>query len=161
MNHATNTEAERAAFEAWARDACNMPERTTLNWNAVWTKAAWEGWQARATQASAEPVKVAARCADELEHVLWSSTISGCAVTLNHIEAGQFLAALKPATTPATPSAKPEQTVAREIGIAAPDRPPRSVQAKRAVQSAHDPVPNLWQQAMPPRYRPPQRLHEQ
>lgn len=53
----------------------------------------------------AAPIRVPARSDDELQHTLWSSTIAGCAVTLNHIEAGQFLALLK-AAAPAAPITK-------------------------------------------------------
>lgn len=52
-------------------------------------------------QASGEAQRVPARSADELRHLLWSSTIAGCSVALNHIEAGQFLAALKAQPAPA------------------------------------------------------------
>lgn len=46
---------ERALFEAWARTACNMPENVKVNWDALWTKQAWEGWEARARRATSVP----------------------------------------------------------------------------------------------------------
>lgn len=51
----------------------------------------------RAAMQTAEPVRVGTRSTDDLQHMLWSATISGCAVTINHIEAGQFLDAIKAA----------------------------------------------------------------
>jgi len=48
-----NEDQERPAFEAWARIACNMPSYASVNWEALWTKQAWEGWQARAVLSAA------------------------------------------------------------------------------------------------------------
>lgn len=47
-------DAERASFEVWARDECRMPPDAPLNWNAVWTKAAWDGYLA-ARRATIQP----------------------------------------------------------------------------------------------------------
>lgn len=45
--------AEIRAFEDFARKACQMPDGIAVNWGALWTQQAYEGWQARAALASA------------------------------------------------------------------------------------------------------------
>lgn len=58
---AVQVQDEREAFEAWARTACSMPDDAMVNWDALWTKQAWEGWQARAVTSPAQPALVQQR----------------------------------------------------------------------------------------------------
>lgn len=59
---------ERALFEAYARTACNMPDYAKVNWDALWTQQAWEGWRARAAIAPS----AATPSASDYEEVLSS-----------------------------------------------------------------------------------------
>lgn len=65
----TGAELDKPAFEVWAREACNMPPGVPLNWDAVWTKSAYEGWQAAASiaQARAQQESAAAPELSDLE----------------------------------------------------------------------------------------------
>lgn len=96
---------ERALFEAWAREVCNMPVDVKVNWDALWTKQAWEGWNARAALSSApmahaEPV---ARV-DAGDDGMFAEILPNVSVKI-----GQHLYAAPVATTPAAPAAPSEQ----------------------------------------------------
>lgn len=108
------TSAEREAFEAdiaadgYLLDVLLDWDEKNERYGSSRTNPMFNGWllaRRRAAMQAAEPVRVPARSADELQHMLWSATIAGCAVTLNYIEAGQFLVLLRPAAAaPAAPT---------------------------------------------------------
>ncbi len=45
-------DTDRAAFEAWARQAMGLLDSTPLDWELKWVEAAFKSWQARAALAS-------------------------------------------------------------------------------------------------------------